>query len=102
MPWHRLSLESVSEKERKHFGLPLHTTTIFEYGLENGYWEGGHLIKQVTELAIPIAHAAYPGYQFLFLFDNSSNHGAFCNVSLSVLGTLRTFKKPSRVVHLKS
>jgi len=26
----------------------------------------------------------------------------YCNVSLSVLGTLRTFKKPSRVVHLKS
>ncbi|KAG0123787.1 hypothetical protein HOY82DRAFT_618690 [Tuber indicum] len=47
------------------------------YGRENGYWEAGHLIKQVIELAIPIAHAAYPGYQFLFLFDNSSNHGAF-------------------------
>jgi len=28
--------------------------------------------------------------------------GTNCNVSLSVLGTLRTFKKPSRVVHLKS
>ena len=25
-----------------------------------------------------------------------------CNVSLLVLSTLRTFKKPSRVVHLKS
>ncbi|RPA97060.1 hypothetical protein L873DRAFT_1644646, partial [Choiromyces venosus 120613-1] len=49
---------------------------------ENGYWEGGHLVKQVTELAIPIAQAVYPGYQFLFLFNNSSNHGAFVQDAL--------------------
>ncbi|PWW78823.1 hypothetical protein C7212DRAFT_84671, partial [Tuber magnatum] len=64
LPWQRLSLESISHQE------------------ENGYWEGGHLVKQVTELTIPIAQAAYSGYQFLFLFDNSSNHGAFAQDAL--------------------
>jgi len=55
---------------------------MFEYGRENGYWEGGYLIKQVTELAILIVHATYPRYQFLFLFDNFSNHGAFAEDAL--------------------
>ncbi|RPA89406.1 hypothetical protein L873DRAFT_1721967, partial [Choiromyces venosus 120613-1] len=36
----------------------------------------------VTKLAILIAQAAYPGYQFLFLVDNSSNHGAFVQDAL--------------------
>ncbi|KAG0638151.1 hypothetical protein HOY80DRAFT_888397, partial [Tuber brumale] len=35
---------------------------------------GEHLVKQVTEIAIPIAQAVYPRYRFLLLFDNSSNH----------------------------
>lgn len=82
LPWQRLSLGGITHEQRLALSLPSQATILFEYGRENGYWEGGHLIKQVTELAIQIAQAAYPGYQFLFLFDNSSNHGAFAQDAL--------------------
>ena len=44
---------------------------IFEYGKNNnGYWDGPKLLKQIVEKAVPITKALYPGYSFLFMFDN--------------------------------
>ncbi|PWW74281.1 hypothetical protein C7212DRAFT_212228, partial [Tuber magnatum] len=82
LPWQRLSLDGISQQERQALCLPTQVTILFKYGRENSYWEGGHLVQQVTELAIPIAQLAYPGYEFLFLFDNSSSHGAFAQGAL--------------------
>jgi len=75
LPWARLSTQSLSVEQREELGLPEYATFYFEYGKEAGHWEGKDLVKHLTEIAIPIAEALYPGYQFLFLFDNSSVTG---------------------------
>ena len=48
---------------------------ILEYGKNNeGYWDGIKLVKQIKEKALPIAEAFYPGYLFLFSFDNATSY----------------------------
>jgi hypothetical protein len=42
-----------------------------------GYWTAEHLMEQVEYRAIPIFEAKFPDAIGLFMFDNSSNHGAF-------------------------
>ncbi|RPA88753.1 hypothetical protein L873DRAFT_1903420 [Choiromyces venosus 120613-1] len=83
LPWARLSSQSLSVEKRKELGVPEYATFYFEYGKEAGHWEGKDLVKHLTEIVIPIAEVIYPGYQFLFLFDNSSsNHGLFASDAL--------------------
>jgi len=82
LPWSRLSTQSLSPERREELKLPDYASFFFEYGREAGQWEGKDLVKHLTEIAIPMAEAVYPGYQFLFLFDNSSNHGLFASDAL--------------------
>jgi len=52
-------------------GIPLEAAVLFEYGKEEGYWDGKMLLQQAVSKAFPIAEGLYPGYSFLFLFDKS-------------------------------
>lgn len=82
LPWSRLSTQSLPSERREELKLPDYASILFEYGREAGHWEGKDLVRHLTEIAIPMAEAVYPGYQFLFLFDNSSNHGLFASDAL--------------------
>lgn len=56
---------------------------IFEYRKNNDeYWDGPKLLKQVIEKAVPIAEALYPGYSFLFMFDNATSHAVYAEDAL--------------------
>lgn len=58
---------------------------IFEYGKNNdGYWDGPKFLKQVTNKTIPIAEALYPGYSFLFMFDNATSYAVYAENALCV------------------
>ena len=41
-------------------------------------------MAHVLEVALPILKKIYPGYQILFLCDNSSNHGTYAEDALGV------------------
>ena len=79
----RLNLSSLSEKKRKEViektGLTvIEAVELFEYGkLNEGYWDGPKLHKQVVSKALPITEALYLGYSLLFLFDNTTSHFIF-------------------------
>ena len=56
---------------------------VLEYGRNlDGYWDGKKLLEQVTQKALPIAEALFPGYAFLLLFDNATSHATFANDAL--------------------
>ena len=84
LPWCRLSTESLTEEERGDTQLPLYATKYLEYGKAEGYWDGKDLVAHVIEVALPMLRKIYPGYQILFLFDNSSNHGTYADDALRV------------------
>ena len=84
LPWCRLSTESLTEEERSDTQLPLYATKYLEYGKAEGYWDGKGRMAHVIEVALPMLRKIYSGYQFLFLFDNSSNHGTYADDALRV------------------
>lgn len=87
LPWSRLNLYSLPEarqQELQSAGIPLEAVVLFEYGKEEGYWDGKMLLSQVTERALPIAETLYPGYSFLFLFDNATSHSIYADDALRV------------------
>lgn len=87
LPFSRLNLLSLSAERQKELmisGVPSEAVVYFEYGQEEGYWEGDHLLRQVKERALPIAMSLYPGYQFLFLFDNATSHAVYSEDALRV------------------
>lgn len=43
----------------------------------DGYWQATDILKQLEEKAIPAFDQMHPGARGLFVFDNSTNHGAF-------------------------
>lgn len=43
----------------------------------DGYWQATDILKQLEEKAIPAFDEMHPGARGLFIFDNSTNHGAF-------------------------
>lgn len=56
---------------------------LFKYGKNNKrYWDGPKLYKQVVNKALSIAKMLYPGYLFLFLFDNVTNHSVYIDNAL--------------------
>lgn len=50
---------------------------------EEGWWTADHLIAQIETKMLPIFEALHPGCIGVFLFDNSTNHGAFAKDALS-------------------
>ena len=85
LPWSRLNLLSLPrtrQQELLDLGIPLEAAVLFEYGQEEGYWDGKMLVQQAVSKALPIAEALYPGYSFLFLFDNATNHSSYADDAL--------------------
>jgi hypothetical protein len=88
LPWSRLNLLSLPtgrQEELAASGIPLEAAVLFEYGKEEGHWVGEKLLEQLKTKALPIATALYPGYQFLFLFDNATSHAVYARDALRVV-----------------
>ncbi len=52
--------------------------------MEEGYWTGEHLLDQIINKALPIAESLYPGYELLFMFDNTKCHSIYAKDALQV------------------
>lgn len=81
-PYGQLNLSFLISKEKETIwrtGLwEKEAVEILEYRKNNdGYWDGAKLHQQVINKALPIAEALYPGYSFLFLFDNGISHSIY-------------------------
>lgn len=81
-PFDQLNLSSLSEKKKKLIEKTELTITktvkLFKYKkLNEGYWDGPKLYKQVVNKALPIAKALYLRYLLLFLFDNVISYFVF-------------------------
>jgi hypothetical protein len=87
LPWSRLNLFSLPKRRQEELeeaGVPLEAAVLFEYGKEDGYWDGKMLLRQALDRALPVATALYPGYSFLFLFDNVTSHSVYADNALLV------------------
>ena len=51
---------------------------------DDGWWTAEHLSMQFKAKAIPMFNYLHPDCVAVFLFDNSTNHGAFANDALNV------------------
>lgn len=82
-----LNLHTLTEEHQSKLEIsrvPSEAVVYFEYGQEERYWERTHLLSQVKDQALLIATALYPGYQFLFLFDNATSHAIYSENTLRV------------------
>lgn len=85
LPWSRLNLLSLPKTRQQELlalGTPLEAAVLFEYGKDEGYWNGKMLLHQAVSRALPIAEGLYPGYSFLFLFDNATSHSVYADDAL--------------------
>ncbi|KAG2211566.1 hypothetical protein INT45_003504 [Circinella minor] len=48
----------------------------------DGYWDHQDLLKQLQEDVIPLFESLHPNAKGIFIFDQSSNHGAYANNAL--------------------
>ena len=56
---------------------------LFKAGTDReGWWTSENMVKQLEEDAIPLFELLHPGCVAVFLFDNSSNHGAYAKDAL--------------------
>ncbi|KAG1500384.1 hypothetical protein G6F46_007762 [Rhizopus delemar] len=56
---------------------------LFKTGIaRDGWWTSKHMVEQLKEDAISLFEALHPNCVAVFLFDNSSNHGAFADDAL--------------------
>lgn len=71
--------DEIPDSELSKEGLERDATVYFEYGNKTeGYWKGENLVEQVLSKAIPVFEKEFgKESKACFLFDNSSNHGAF-------------------------
>ncbi len=85
----RLNLFSLPHQQQEkpiNSGVPFEAVTYFEYGkIEEGYWTGEHLLDQIINKALPMAESLYPGYELLFIFDNTTSHSIYANDALQVV-----------------
>jgi hypothetical protein len=87
LPWGRLNLLHLTEAklaEAEARNIPLEAVELFEYGRQDGYWDGACVLKQVTEKALPIARFLYPGFDLIFMFDNATSHSVYAADALRV------------------
>lgn len=57
--------------------------TLFKTGdSRDDWWTYGNMVNQLVNDAIPLFESFHPGCKAVFLFDNSSNHGAYSNDAL--------------------
>ena len=87
LPWGRLNTKHLNAEkvvEAREQGVPEEAVELFEYGKQEGYWDGARLLRQLTEKALPIAQFLYPGYDLIFLFDNAKSHAIYAKDALRV------------------
>ncbi len=87
LPWKRLNLFHLRKEEREALvaaGVPEEAAEIFEYGQEDGYWDGAKVVNQIRDKALPIVEALYPGYEAILVFDNAKSHAIFAKDALRV------------------
>ena len=87
LPWSRLNLLSLDENQQQDFissVIPLEAATYFEFGQDEGYWDGKKLLDLIRNRTVPIFNALYPGYEALFLFNNATSHASFSEDALRV------------------
>lgn len=53
--------------------------------MEKGYWIGEHLLDQIINKALLIAKSLYPGYELLFMFDNTTSDSIYVKNALQVV-----------------
>ena len=51
---------------------------------DDEWWTAEHLLKQVREKAIRIFNQLHPNGTAVFMFDNSTNHGAYAQDALNI------------------
>ena len=62
-----------------------YATTIITPGKnDDGWWKAENLVHQFKTKAIPMFDRLHPNCAAVFLFDNSTNHGAFADDALNV------------------
>lgn len=90
LPFECLNLSSLSSEKRQEVLEKTDLThteavEIFEYEKNNdGYWNETKLHQQVINKILPIAKALYPGYSFLFFFNNATSHSVYAKDALQV------------------
>lgn len=75
-------LKEDEQQVLKNTGVLDEAAKIFEYGREDGYWDGAKVVNQVWNKALPIVEALYPGYKAIFMFDNAKSHEIFAKNAL--------------------
>ena len=53
----------------------------------DGYWQATDILKQLEEKAIPGFDEMHPGARGIFIFDNSTNHGAYAADALLAIAS---------------
>lgn len=56
---------------------------LLEYGKDN-WWDSEKMCKHILDVVEPMARLVYPGCNFVFLFDNATNHSCFAENALNV------------------
>lgn len=65
--------------------LEMKMVEIFEYEKNNNeYWDKTKLHKQIVNKTLLITEVLYPGYSFLFLFDNITSHSVYAKDILQI------------------
>ncbi|RPA76037.1 hypothetical protein BJ508DRAFT_213928, partial [Ascobolus immersus RN42] len=55
---------------------------FLEYGKDN-YWDGEKMTDHILTVVVPMLELVYPGFDYLFLFDNATNHCSFAEDALN-------------------
>lgn len=72
---------------------------IFEYEKSNDrYWDRPKLHHQVITKALPITKALYPGYSFLFLFDNATSYSVYTQNALRTANMIKKMRKKQPIL----
>jgi len=77
-------------------GIPV--SEIIEPGKNHdGYWQAPDILKQLEEKAIPAFEQMHPEARGLFMFDNSTNHGAYAADALVAVASKMNLNSGGKV-----
>ena len=96
LPWGQLNLKHLSEAklaEAEVKGVPLEAAELFEYRKWEGHWDGACLLKQVTEKALPIIQFLYPGFDLVFIFNNTTSYSVYVEDTLRITNICKSESK---------
>lgn len=82
-------------------GLPV--SEIIEPGKNHdGYWQATDILKQLEEKAIPAFEEMHPLARGLFIFDNSTNHGAYAADALVAVASKMNLNSGGKVPTMRA